>query len=39
MAMGMNLQSMGYKGIFVNEMLVFGLSADTYVDLAKQRDR
>lgn len=39
MALGLNLQSEGYNSIFVNECLVCGLSASTYPDLVKQRDR
>ena len=39
MAVGMLLQDKGYKTIFVNEELVYGLSATTYSDLVKQRDR
>ena len=39
MAVGMMLQANGYKGIFVNEALALGLSAETYEDLVKQRDR
>ena len=39
MAVGMMLQANGYKGIFINEALALGLSAETYEDLVKQRDR
>lgn len=39
MAMGMLLQSNGYKTIFINEVLVLGLTASTYTDLVIQRDR
>lgn len=39
MAVGMLLQRAGYTGVFINEALVFGLSASTYTDLAIQRDR
>ena len=39
MAVGMLLQDKGYKTIFVNEELVYGLSVTTFVDLVKQRDR
>lgn len=39
MAVGIKLQSKGFKTIFINEILVFGLSASTYTDMAIQRDR
>ena len=39
MALGLLLQSKGYDSIFINETLVCGLSASTYPDLVKQRDR
>lgn len=39
MAVGMLLQMKGYKSIFVNEKLVLGLSATTFTELVKQRDR
>lgn len=39
MAVGLKLQELGYKGIFINEPLVLGLSATTYTDLISQRDR
>ena len=39
MALGLKLQAEGYNSIFVNESLVCGLSASTYPDLVKQRDR
>lgn len=39
MALGLNLQAKGYKSIFINETLVCGLSASTYPDLIRQRDR
>ena len=39
MAVGMLLQGNGYKSIFVNEILVLGLSPTTFVDTIKQRDR
>lgn len=39
MAVGMLLQSYGYKSVFINEELVFGLSATTFSELVKQRDR
>lgn len=39
MAMGMILQASGYKTIFINEVLVLGLTASTYTDLVIQRDR
>lgn len=39
MALGLKLQSEGYNSIFANECLVCGLSASTYPDLVKQRDR
>lgn len=39
MALGLKLQAKGYDSTFVNECLVCGLSASTYPDLVKQRDR
>lgn len=39
MAVGMMLQEEGYETLFINEELVHGLSATTYADLVKQRDR
>ena len=39
MAVGMLLQSRGYDSVFVNEELVLGLSATTFTELVKQRDR
>ena len=39
MAVGMQLQAHGYDSIFVNEELVYGLSATTFTELVKQRDR
>lgn len=39
MALGLKLQAEGYNSIFVNECLACGLSASTYPDLVKQRDR
>lgn len=39
MAIGMLLQSHGYKTVFINEVLVLGLTASTYTDLVIQRDR
>lgn len=39
MAVGIQLQNKGFRSIFINEVLVLGLSASTYVDLARQRDR
>jgi len=39
MALGLLLQSKGYNSIYINKALVCGLSACTYVDLIKQRDR
>lgn len=39
MALGLLLQAEGYNSIFVNKTLVCGLSACTYEDLIKQRDR
>lgn len=39
MAVGMLLQSRGYDSVFVNEELVYGLSASTLPELIKQRDR
>lgn len=39
MALGLLLQDAGYKTLFINEMLVLGLTASTYTDLVIQRDR
>ncbi|MBR2240221.1 MAG: glycosyltransferase [Clostridia bacterium] len=39
MALGLLLQAQGYDSIFLNKTLVCGLSAITYADLIKQRDR
>ena len=39
MALGLLLQAEGYDSIFVNEELACGMSATTYSDLVKQRDR
>lgn len=39
MALGLLLQSKGYDSLFINKTLVCGLSACTYPDLIKQRDR
>ena len=39
MAIGMTLQAKGYDSVFVNEELVYGLSAATFSELVKQRDR
>ena len=39
MAVGMRLQEKGYKTVFINEVLVLGLSANVYSDLIQQRDR
>lgn len=39
MAVGMLLQANGYDSVFVNEELVLGLSATTFSELVKQRDR
>lgn len=39
MAVGLMLQEKGYDSIFVNEELVLGLSATTFTELVKQRDR
>ena len=39
MALGMALQESGYESVFVNEELVYGLSAATFSELVKQRDR
>ncbi len=39
MALGLLLQANGYDSIFINKTLVCGLSATTYPDLIKQRDR
>lgn len=39
MAVGMLLQEKGYSSALINEELVFGLSANTFTELVKQRDR
>ena len=39
MAVGMLLQEKGYGSTLVNEELVLGLSANTFTELVKQRDR
>ena len=39
MAVGMFLQEKGYGSTLVNEELVLGLSANTFTELVKQRDR
>lgn len=39
MAVGMLLQEKGYNSALVNEELVLGLSANTFTELVKQRDR
>ena len=39
MAVGMLLQSKGYDSLLINEELVLGLSATTFNELLKQRDR
>ncbi len=39
MAVGMLLQSKGYDSLLINEELVLGLSATTFNELVKQRDR
>lgn len=39
MALGLLLQAKGYDSIYLNKTLVCGLSACTYPDLIKQRDR
>ncbi|WP_455537835.1 glycosyltransferase [Terrisporobacter sp.] len=39
MAIGMLLQEKGYNSALVNEELVLGLSANTFTELVKQRDR
>lgn len=39
MALGMRLQSSGYQTMFINEALVYGLSATNYTDLVRQRER
>lgn len=39
MAVGMLLQGQGFDSLFVNEELVMGLSATTFIELVKQRDR
>lgn len=39
MAIGMQLQAHGYDSVLVNEELVYGLSATTFPELVKQRDR
>lgn len=35
----MQLQAHGYDSVFVNEELVYGMSATTFAELVKQRDR
>ena len=39
MAVGMLLQAKGYDSEFINEELALGLSATTFTELVKQRDR
>ncbi len=39
MALGLLLQANGYDSIYINKTLICGLSACTYSDLIKQRDR
>lgn len=39
MALGLLLQAQGYDSLFINKTLVCGLSACTYSELIKQRDR
>ena len=39
MAVGMLLQEKGYNSALINEELVLGLSANTFTELVKQRDR
>lgn len=39
MAVGLQLQALGYKSEFINKELVYGLSATTYKDCVTQRDR
>lgn len=39
MAVRMLLQAKGYDSIFINKVLVLGLSASTFGELVKQRDR
>ncbi len=39
MGVGLLLHAKQYKGVFVNEELAYGISAQTYTDLLKQRDR
>ena len=39
MAVGMLLQAQGYESVFINKELVLGLSATTFSELVKQRDR
>ncbi len=39
MAVGMLLQGKGFDSLFINEELVMGLSATTFIELVKQRDR
>ena len=39
MAVGLLLQSAGYRSVFINEALVLGLSVSSYNDLVTQRDR
>lgn len=39
MATGMLLQSKGYRGIFLNDVLALGLSVEKFSDLVQQRER
>ena len=39
MALGLLLQSHGYKSLYINKTLVCGLGVSSYPDLVKQRDR
>lgn len=39
MAAGMLIQDMGYKTVFVNEVLASGLAAESYTDFIQQRER
>lgn len=39
LATGVILQGKGYRSVFVNEPLAFGLSTDTFTDMVKQRKR
>jgi len=38
-ALGMLIQSKGYKGVFVNEALALGLAPETFNDLINERDK